>query len=280
MLCSIGPTKEKSKEYELTIYSICHDPFCDCGTLGLRVTEKDSLWEPVVMVVDVKKKEMIAPKEGEEDYKLLSLIISDFDDYTWSVLDQHYCEQKLKITDQLTSTEGLTFDFDAAGFESGEMLPYFHVFPHAYPDRIHVEGIEYAILDAYCFSPTCRCTDSRLVFYKVLDGIRTAVEPSLEIHYDYKKGKWFNEGVSYDNQDALIHAYIAECPDFREKLKRRQRMLKNLYSDDQERKAFKTTKNFAAAEELSFSFPVMNKTGRNEPCPCGSGKKYKKCCGR
>lgn len=21
-------------------------------------------------------------------------------------------------------------------------------------------------------------------------------------------------------------------------------------------------------------------TGRNEPCPCGSGKKYKKCCGR
>ena len=22
------------------------------------------------------------------------------------------------------------------------------------------------------------------------------------------------------------------------------------------------------------------KTGRNEPCPCGSGKKYKHCCGR
>ena len=22
------------------------------------------------------------------------------------------------------------------------------------------------------------------------------------------------------------------------------------------------------------------KTGRNEPCPCGSGQKYKKCCGR
>ena len=21
------------------------------------------------------------------------------------------------------------------------------------------------------------------------------------------------------------------------------------------------------------------KTGRNEPCPCGSGKKFKKCCG-
>lgn len=26
--------------------------------------------------------------------------------------------------------------------------------------------------------------------------------------------------------------------------------------------------------------PVKKKVGRNEPCPCGSGKKYKKCCGR
>jgi preprotein translocase subunit SecA len=24
----------------------------------------------------------------------------------------------------------------------------------------------------------------------------------------------------------------------------------------------------------------MPKVGRNEPCPCGSGKKYKNCCGR
>lgn len=25
---------------------------------------------------------------------------------------------------------------------------------------------------------------------------------------------------------------------------------------------------------------TFNKVGRNDPCPCGSGKKYKKCCGR
>ena len=25
---------------------------------------------------------------------------------------------------------------------------------------------------------------------------------------------------------------------------------------------------------------VEKKPGRNDPCPCGSGKKYKKCCGR
>ena len=26
--------------------------------------------------------------------------------------------------------------------------------------------------------------------------------------------------------------------------------------------------------------PKIDKVGRNEPCPCGSGKKYKHCCGR
>ncbi|HPQ47262.1 MAG TPA: SEC-C metal-binding domain-containing protein, partial [Clostridia bacterium] len=25
---------------------------------------------------------------------------------------------------------------------------------------------------------------------------------------------------------------------------------------------------------------VSQKVGRNDPCPCGSGKKYKKCCGQ
>jgi preprotein translocase subunit SecA len=30
--------------------------------------------------------------------------------------------------------------------------------------------------------------------------------------------------------------------------------------------------------EPPYRAPV--KVGRNEPCPCGSGKKYKKCCGQ
>lgn len=28
------------------------------------------------------------------------------------------------------------------------------------------------------------------------------------------------------------------------------------------------------------SHVIVEKTGRNDPCPCGSGKKYKKCCGK
>ncbi|WP_367752776.1 SEC-C metal-binding domain-containing protein [Ammoniphilus sp. 3BR4] len=29
-----------------------------------------------------------------------------------------------------------------------------------------------------------------------------------------------------------------------------------------------------------IDFRTKQKVGRNDPCPCGSGKKFKKCCGR
>ena len=37
-----------------------------------------------------------------------------------------------------------------------------------------------------------------------------------------------------------------------------------------------------AVEAVSKAKPVRTgpKVGRNDPCPCGSGKKYKQCCGR
>jgi len=39
-----------------------------------------------------------------------------------------------------------------------------------------------------------------------------------------------------------------------------------------------TTGAITEPEPRPFTAPP--KVGRNEPCPCGSGKKYKKCCGR
>jgi preprotein translocase subunit SecA len=36
----------------------------------------------------------------------------------------------------------------------------------------------------------------------------------------------------------------------------------------------------AEAAKRKEAATVGNKVGRNDPCPCGSGKKYKKCCGQ
>jgi preprotein translocase subunit SecA len=53
------------------------------------------------------------------------------------------------------------------------------------------------------------------------------------------------------------------------------------------REAFNTVakgENDGNGEELQLVIPSIRrespKVGRNDPCPCGSGKKYKNCCGR
>ena len=40
-----------------------------------------------------------------------------------------------------------------------------------------------------------------------------------------------------------------------------------------------TSEGFGGDKRIVRKPVVSNKVGRNEPCPCGSGKKYKKCCG-
>ena len=44
-------------------------------------------------------------------------------------------------------------------------------------------------------------------------------------------------------------------------------------------KAFSNTLGIIEEEENKPKIEIDHKIGRNDPCPCGSGKKYKKCCG-
>ncbi|HAU32653.1 MAG: Protein translocase subunit SecA [Desulfotomaculum sp. 46_296] len=48
----------------------------------------------------------------------------------------------------------------------------------------------------------------------------------------------------------------------------------------QEQQKRKTIENRYEEDEPKRPVRRENRTGRNDPCPCGSGKKYKKCCGR
>ena len=53
-------------------------------------------------------------------------------------------------------------------------------------------------------------------------------------------------------------------------------------SESLERKnVVKTSAENVGGDAPAKKQPIRKKKiGRNEPCPCGSGKKYKNCCGR
>ena len=56
-----------------------------------------------------------------------------------------------------------------------------------------------------------------------------------------------------------------------------RRFMENTYNSYKEEERKKEAK--ALIPSLSPNEEPMPKVGRNEPCPCGSGKKFKKCCG-
>ncbi|MBF7096945.1 SEC-C metal-binding domain-containing protein [Alkalibacter mobilis] len=55
-----------------------------------------------------------------------------------------------------------------------------------------------------------------------------------------------------------------------------------LYELEQWEGILSAEKRKAITKEYNRSKTIVkeNKVGRNDPCPCGSGKKYKKCCGK
>ena len=92
---------------------------------------------------------------------------------------------------------------------------------------------------------------------------------------------------NYEKGEEILHMALAQ-PGLRDKVDVITRLI-NIYTDLQntekvhEYKAL-LRKTMPEASPTSLYYkpaPVIkpNKTGRNEPCPCGSGKKYKKCCG-
>jgi preprotein translocase subunit SecA len=81
----------------------------------------------------------------------------------------------------------------------------------------------------------------------------------------------------------MIHKVdIPELPNIRkkqkeqeEKQKAREKELKELAYNYRKNKEIDGLENTGKVVPFKRSAP---KVGRNEPCPCGSGKKYKKCC--
>jgi len=83
---------------------------------------------------------------------------------------------------------------------------------------------------------------------------------ALDVKYHQKGIKYCRELLGYCGKDARI-------------ISNTRRAIGEAYSQLQ-RSAPKKSPDYR-----QMSIVSSDKTGRNDPCPCGSGKKYKKCCG-
>lgn len=98
-----------------------------------------------------------------------------------------------------------------------------------------------------------------------LDGINESllVEVPLDtVEEDTVVSLAFDKDRLYKNMVAAKADWLYELPQWKE-----------IFSEEELKKLYKEQKE-------STTIRKAKKIGRNDPCPCGSGKKYKKCCGR
>ena len=97
-------------------------------------------------------------------------------------------------------------------------------------------------------------------------GLRAYKQQDPTQAYQFEGSAMFDEmikNIKIDTVKFLYHVQVEHAPE-------RERIVKE------------TSTNYGEGSGETKKTPVKKepKVGRNDPCPCGSGKKYKNCCGR
>lgn len=98
-----------------------------------------------------------------------------------------------------------------------------------------------------------------------LDGINDSLKepnPIEEMEEDTVVSLAFDKEKLYKNMVDAKADWLYELPQWKE-----------IFTEEKLKELYKEQKN-------SGTIRKEKKVGRNDPCPCGSGKKYKHCCGK
>jgi preprotein translocase subunit SecA len=93
-------------------------------------------------------------------------------------------------------------------------------------------------------------------------GLRAYGQRDPLIEYKFEGYEMFNAMIAAIQED--VTRYIFRVRVVQEERTGPRNLVENKYTEEKPRQPVRKARE----------------VGRNDPCPCGSGKKYKKCCGR
>lgn len=269
------------EQYECEI-SVCENPVCTCRTVYLdcapaktgSLTETPSPSRRIE--IDIAKRTLEhrhKAKTPKEDLKFSELFFGGLDEEDFRLLRDTHFALKNKITEQ-AGPDSIDAYFEYDEIEtSGLMSAYNDVLPYGDQLLVTVNGKECVIFDQYCLLPGCSCTDTMLNVFEVGEEAKKRAEnetptESCIIALNYRKKRWKKgESGSFPLVvESVRRAAEQQIPDIYERLLKRHLRLKAIYAHCRK-------KHYTPAQAVQ-----LVRVGRNDPCPCGSGKKYKKCC--
>ena len=268
------------------VLGMCDDPTCGCADIDFfcqpfRQDQPPTDDQPAtVFALDAWNRRVVEPESCDLTHEARALgkaVMAELDADDWQDLLAYV---KLIKQEALNAIDAASLEVEfppevVAGDDN--MVGYGEIFPHAELVAFELGDCAWVVEDHYCVDPECNCTAVALTFVgatKKRSTRKQAAEDNTPAAiYDYQGGQV--EKIEIDSQsgqpaiEELLQAARAGHEAFDDEVKSRHQLLRTLF-----RKAMHREQ--VDAVPLKREEP---KIGRNDPCPCGSGEKYKKCCG-
>ncbi len=253
--------------------SFCPNPICRCGHAELRLFRdppgemEESAPEFRFDLDLIEGALATAEKEGRKyDRNIAQAFVEQMQEEDWQLLWEHYFAFKRERTKE-TPDEELETHFPVAEIEaSGATVGFQEILPFTEDLLVEADGSHYLFDDQYCVRSDCNCTTAYLTLVEKVTE-ECVEKPDLAVlSLDYRSGQWQVENLAGMDDDLLERlAKQLIYKENRVQIEERHNRLRSLY------RIYKRSHHTPARS-------ATRKVGRNDPCPCGSGKKYKKCC--
>lgn len=282
LLFDLTAVPGRNERYCFT-FGACNNPACDCRSLDvwlepLRDSTPAGKTTHLRLMLDTHEVQTTDP-EQTDDRQLAHELAARMTPRDWLTALHFYRSDKVGDSEPADASD-LEIPFpDQWLADPAAMIQYQDVFRYAEHMRFEHEGKRWVVFERYCSEPNCTCQEvlldlapfdeggpperERLVSEKDVTGLR----------FDYSNNRLTVRKQGPPGSPSplkLFAALEAADPDLKSRLRRRQNVLRQLHARARRQ------------QHLTPASPVraLTKVGRNEPCPCGSGRKYKKCCGQ
>jgi hypothetical protein len=237
---------------------MCANPECPCQEMSLEISsvQRAGSEKPTVSTATLHATYFVESDQIEIANASQTAFAAD--DATWILerlradhlewLRERWKRGRARVSEE---PDGLPDDW-----EPGTLVAYDDVFSADWDLTVVHDKRLYHVVDQYCPNPSCGCDRVLVDFFDLTDHGRHVGSADASMH-DGRKVKIGGEPLTSTLWNAVCDQHGVKT-------------LRRRYS------------SIIAVVEQSrpIAEPVRtpNKIGRNDPCPCGSGKKYKRCC--
>lgn len=258
----------------IVVDSYCVNPSCSCTDIFLDIIEIDEnkrrrgrLFAIRIDILNWTITNKMIGNETANCEQLIDEFMNSLDEGLKIILLSRFSEAKGS-----DGGEPLQW-FDELDTDNEICFGYAEVFGGIDADKFmfNYQDTEYLVDDQYCSNPDCKCNEVVLTFIEIIPE-KEVQESKFAIRMPLGPGRYqieHNEQLSKKEIEQILQCFKEHMNDDFRLLKKRYQKMKEFGRMRIKRRKQRETKAIVNSA----------KVGRNDPCPCGSGKKYKKCCG-